>query len=345
MQTLAMMVLLTCSGCNLFGRRSAIPTPITARQKPALPYQISQAELVEHLNTNSDRVHSWMSRDCGLSIRTPVGLPIRLKATIACEEPRNFRLVADGSLMAHADIGSNEDHCWWWMQPGENVIFTVPHSEMDYVRNHPFMKKNMSMPFEPDWLMEVLGVTKLSAENMTMHRDSHPERVNLVSEHHSPDGRMFRRVTVVDLHGGHIVGHRMVDSSNHTIARATLSDFQFKQGAKLPGKIALDWPTMDMSMTFTIRNLSVNGQLQPNLWNAPADKSVTHVSLPDQLRRQEQSGHQFQQMELQPNDRPRDRPLYDQQVQGVSATDDSELPWEDDPPKRRKWFRFPWSKN
>lgn len=344
MGTLALMVLLCNSGCHgIWGGRSPLP-PTTARQKPALPYEIGAAELVEHLHANSDRVHSWIARDCRMSIRMPNGMPVRLGATIACEEPRNFRLVADGSLVVSADIGSNDGQCWWWMQPGENVLFTVPHSEMDYVRNHPLMSKTMSMPFEPDWLMEVLGVTRLSAEGMTIHRDTHPERVNLVSEHNTADGRMFRRVTVVDLHGGHIVAHRMVDSANHTIARAKLSDFQYKQGAKLPGKIEIDWPTMDMSMTFTIRNLAVNGELQGNLWQPPSAKSMTYVSLPDHLRRLEQSGHQFKKMELDPNQRPNDRPLFDGNVQRASGVQDSDLPWEDEAPKRRKWFRFPWRK-
>lgn len=339
----AALAVVSLPGCHFLYRPGAT-TPVTARAKPALPYEITKAELINHLHENADRVRSWISRDCHLAIKTPAGLPVRLKATIACEEPRNFRLVADGHLVVRADIGSNNGFCWWHMQPGENVLYTVPHEQLDYVRNHPLMQQTMSMPFEPDWLMEVLGVTRVASSAMTLHRDTHPEHVNLVSEHHTKDGRMFRRVTVVDLHGGHVIAHRMVDSSNHTIARAKLSDFHLEGGAKLPGRIEVDWPTMDMSMAITVRNLDVNGELGANLWQPPTSKHMNVVSLPEHLRRVEQSGHQFKKMALNP-DRPSDRPLYDENVRTAGATErDTEMLWEDTPAPSRKWFRWPFSR-
>ncbi len=328
-------------GCRSIIGPPAIPH--TARSAPAMPYTISKDELVARLHQNADRVDSWISRDCHMTIKTPQ-MPVRLKATIACEESRNFRLVADGSLVVRADIGSNDDFCWWWMQPGDNVLFTVSHGEMDYVRNHPMMKQAMSMPFEPDWLMEVLGVTRLSTDGIVLHRDPHPERVNLVSEYSTDDGRVYRRVTLVDLHAGNVIGHRIVDSASNTIARAELSDYVFEGGASLPTRIEIDWPALQMSLAITVKNLSVNGELSDRLWEPPPSES--RVNLAQHLRHRQRAPHQFRPIEMRPESRPSERPVYnDGQVMTAGGETEEEMQWEDDPPVSKwRWFRWPFSK-
>lgn len=319
-------------GCTGIGRSMFPQRPVTARTNPQLPYEISQAELIEHLHREADSVRSWYSRDCRMVVRMPNNIPFRLKATIACEEPRNFRLVADGSMIAHADIGSNHDYCWWWLKPGDNVLFTVAHEDMNFVRNHPLMTQAMSMPFEPDWLMQVLGVTRLDTEGMSMHADRHPERRNLVSEFSTEDGRLFRRVTIVDLHAGHVVGHRLVDSANNTVVRAKLLDFGLHGDATLPARIEIDWPDTNMSLTITIRGLRVNGDLPPDLWQPPQDRSLPRIPLAGHLRQMERAQAAMSQNTL----RVQPHGMSDPSVQGMSGSDE-DLPWDDNPP--RPWFR------
>lgn len=329
------------SGCTSFFRRTG-QTPTVARARPVLPYEITHTDLVSHLNQSSDRVRTLMARDCRMVIRMPNGLPVRLKATIACEEPRNFRLKADGSLVVSADVGSNAEHCWWWMQPGENVLFTVNHDELDYVRAHPLMKQTMSMPFEPDWLMEVLGVTRLRSEGIMLLKDVHPERVNLVSEYVTPDRQRFRRITLVDLHAGRVMSHRIVDGSSNTMARASLSEFQNHNGAQIPGRIEVAWPSMEMSLTLTLGDVNVNRELSNSLWQAPTAKTMNVVPLAQHLRRLEQSDHQFKKIYMTP-ERPNERPVYNDGVQSASHMADEDLPWDDEPTKK-SWFRWPFGR-
>ena len=326
------------AGCHFWG---VPPIPDQPRADPAIPYDISQTELIQLLNQNADRVDSWISHECHLAIKTPK-LPVRLKATIGCAEPRNFRLIADGSLVVRADVGSNKDFCWWQMQPGENVLFTVTHNEMDYVRNHPLMKQTMSMPFEPEWLMAVLGVTGLDPNGVVMHHDPHPERVNLVSEHTGSDGKVFRRVTKVDLHAGHIISHRIVDSASNTVARAELSNYVFEGGASLPSRIKIDWPTMEMSLTINVKGMQVNSPLSSTLWQPPPSNRP-RVNLSEHLRRVQTAPHRFKPIEMRPGNRPIHR---DSAVEGVDYTADGEkIVWGEDPPKKKfRWFRWPFSR-
>ncbi len=326
------------TGCNSLWPKVIPDQP---RVDPAIPYDISQAELVQLLNRNADRVESWISHECYMAIKTPK-LPVRLKATIACEEPRNFRLIADGMLV-RADVGSNQDFCWWQMKPGEDVLFTVAHNEMDYVRNHPLMKQAMSMPFEPEWLMEVLGVTGLAPDGVVLHQDPHPERVNLVSEHTGTDGKMFRRVTKVDLHAGRIIGHRIVDSASTTVARAELSNYVFEGGASLPSRIKIEWPTMEMSLTINVKGMQVNTQLPSTLWQPKQHNMTPRVDLPKHLRRLQSAPHRFKPIEMRPSKRPIHQ---DSELQAIDYTADGErIVWGDDPPRKKfRWFRWPFSR-
>ena len=331
-------------GCRSMIRQQS-GVPLEPRAKPVLPYQISQAELLEHLNQNADKTRSWISRSCQIAVTIPQRPTVRLNGTIACEVPRNFRLIADAGMgLISTDVGSNDEYCWFHMQPDrENNLYRVRHDEFDYVRNHPHAQQQMSMPFEPKWLMEVLGVTRIASDGMTMHRDTHPERVNLVSQHDTKDGRMFRRITIVDLHGGNVIGHRIVDSGNNTVVRAELSDFQYEGGAKLPGHIAIDWPAMKMSMAITIRNLTTNSQLQPNLWQPTISRGMNVVDVREQLQRTEQSGHQFRPQVYRSGERPSDRPVYDGNVQ-TAGMQEEDIPWDDEPAQKKKWFRWPFGK-
>ena len=200
----------------------------------------------------------------------------------------------------------------------------------------------MSMPFEPDWLMEVLGVTRANAQGVMMVKDLHPERVNHASEYATPDGQRFRRVTLVDLHSGQIMAHRIMDAANNVMARASLSEYQNHNGAWIPGKIEVAWPSMEMSLTLTLNDVDVNRQLSNSLWQAPTAKSMNIVPLAQHLRRLEKSDHQFQKIYMTP-ERPNDRPVYDGGVQNAGHMSDEDLPWDDEPAKKG-WFRWPFSR-
>ena len=140
-----------------------------------------------------------------------------------------------------------------------------------------------------------------------------------------------------------MIGHRIVDSGNNTVVRAELSDFQYEGGAKLPGHIAIDWPAMKMSMAITIRNLTTNSQLQPNLWQPTISRGMNVVDVREQLQRTEQSGHQFRPQVYRSGERPSDRPVYDGNVQ-TAGMQEEDIPWDDEPAQKKKWFRWPFGK-
>lgn len=233
---------------------------------------ISQAELVHHLNENIRRVRSWKSSDVTIHTPGPGGTPLRLNADIAVESPRNFRLVAKVFMNYEADFGSNSERFWFWMKRSEpKHVFVARHEEIDRVR------RQYRIPFRPDWLMEALGVVPIEDGNITMEpRDPQSGVIRLVSEQISPEGRSMRRTIEVDACRGYILSYSLHDPAGQPIARATLNDYREHPLADattvmLPHRIDLNWPQAGLKMALTIGQLEVNPPPLPErTWEVPA---------------------------------------------------------------------------
>src|SRR5262249_28414051 len=147
-------------------------------------------------------------------------LPVRLGGQIAVDRPRNFRLTAGILGMdQEADFGSNADWFWFWVKRasvnGEpSYVYQAKHED---VKNS---KKIFQIPFQPDWLMEALGVVPLDATSMTLTPDQNGQVVNLISERLSPSGQIVKKVIRVDLKRGVVLSHSLHDVHGALIAKA-----------------------------------------------------------------------------------------------------------------------------
>lgn len=237
-----------------------------APQPPCqLSPDVSQDELVDHLNRNVTQLIAWRSTNVDIQAH---GVPVRLSAILAVESPRNFRLVAKTISGNEADFGSNTERFWFWMRRSEpKHVFTALHDEWDAVG------ANVPIPFQPDWLMEVLGVIPIDATQVTLERNPNdPKTVSLVSQRQTPDGRRVRRVMRIETCYGHIVAHELYDEAGTLIGRADLSDYQTDPDTKaeLPHKIHLEWPQAQLDMTLHIGSIEVNPTNLPDrMWQMP----------------------------------------------------------------------------
>lgn len=230
-----------------------------------LPRDITRTELVALLNQRTSQLIAWRSTDVKINSRD---IPVSLSASVSVESPRNFRLQARSLTGEEADFGSNQDRFWFWMKRSpQPYVFFARHEDM------PLIGSRLPLPFQPDWLMEVLGVIPLDGSAMTLQRSSEsPEVIRLVSERTSPAGRPVRRVIEVETCYGHIVAHELYDRSGQLIARASLSDYRTDEetGLPLPHHIALEWPQAQLDMTLRIGTIEVNPPSIPaQVWRLP----------------------------------------------------------------------------
>ncbi len=225
-------------------------------------------DIVDHLNQNITKLYSWRSTNVMIHPRAKGTLPVRLSAVIAVESPRNFRIMANSLAGSEVDFGSNAERLWFWNRRGEpQRILTASHEQIGNVQ------QRLNIPFQPDWLMEALGVIPIDGSRLVMQKQTTDGRIaRLLSDHVSPQGQRVQKIIVVDTCHGLILEHVVYSASGQMIAKATFGDHQRDSvtGVILPRQISLNWPQAEMSLLIKLGNVEVNPPTMPTqTWQLP----------------------------------------------------------------------------
>lgn len=247
---------------NISGWAFTFPLARNQQFGPALPADAPKSEIVQRVNDNISKVSSWRSDNVRISSRMPM-MRIKIDAKIAVESPKNFRLMANSIRGDEADFGCNHELFWFWSRDSEpKCVFYARHDQM------AGSEQLRQLPFQPDWLMEVLGVVPLNEEELTLQVESSSRHeASLISERLLPSGQAVKRVILVDTQYGRVLQHSLYDDSGRLIAKAKLSrhDRDPASGAILPRVIDIEWPQANnLSMTMEIGKLAVNPSSVPS---------------------------------------------------------------------------------
>jgi hypothetical protein len=228
--------------------------------------EMTPHELVRHLNDRgASKLHSWQANS--VKVSSP-SMPISPTASLAVEAPRNFRMTAHVLAgIDEVDLGSNQERFWFWTkQTNRPCILTARHEQT------AIAQQKLSIPFQPEWIIEALGVIPLDEQDVQLERLPQQPRGRklgrLISKRVSSQGEPVKKVTTVDLCHGIILEHALYDSRGQIIARAGLSEHHFETatGAVVPNRIDLEWPQMKMSMTLSLGRIQVNPQISPQMF-------------------------------------------------------------------------------
>ena len=139
--------LLFIAGCaSLRGNR-------TAETPPQVKASATVEQFVTHWNANSSKIDSLRCLSVDISGRAE-GQPITLNAKLAYQQPDRFRLLGNFAGKSEVDLGANENEIWFWIARAEPpAVYYCNRQDLDRVR--------FTTPFEPDWIVEVLGVKRL----------------------------------------------------------------------------------------------------------------------------------------------------------------------------------------
>ena len=186
---------------------------------------------------------------------TFTGMPAMLPATLAVQSPSSLRLRISNPLSGgdEADLGSNSDRFWFWAKDGGSRLFTAKHEHSHLVA------KQLQIPFEPDWVIDVLGVRTVDAAVVERRPTHDPDVVELAEPYRLPNGLAAERVARVDLREGRIIGHEL-RQRGRMIAEARITSWNDckKTGLKTPGTIRLKWPEKEMAMTLYVSRSEAN---------------------------------------------------------------------------------------
>ena len=259
------------TGCQLMKRRMKMGSWLKPPAPNVLRADITLPEVVDYLNANSTRIRSWKSDDVRLTVNPPgAAIPaIRLSSIIAVEAPRSFRLRAHNAF-AEADLGSNQEALWFFVRPSpEESITMAKHTDI------PMIQRYANLPFDPDWLMEVLGVVPFDHTKMSIHHyGKKREYCALSYVQTGPDGKRYYRIVRVSKALGQIIEHRLVDDGGNLIAKAEVSDHRPIQGVVLPHQFRFEWPQTKNKMSLKIAEIEINKEMEPEMWTMPGNMPV-----------------------------------------------------------------------
>ncbi len=239
--------LITSCGAGCPGMLDSYVIPARDRALPAHP---TLENVMRVVNENSARVHSFYASDATLRVS---GSPA-LRATIAVERPRSFRLQANLFHAAAADLGSNDELFWFWFPQQQPEVFFCRHNEYFASR-----ARNL-IPVEPAWLIEALGLPSFPGD--VPHEGPlavGQGRLQVTSRIPTPDGTLVKQ-TLVDESRGWVLAQHLYDSGGDRLATvlATRHTRDAASGAVLPGRVEIEWPRTRTNMAIDLRKVQVN---------------------------------------------------------------------------------------
>jgi len=243
---LFLVTLLLAAGCNNskwgFLRKSQ-ETP------PAYGNNPSAQDLVAYMNDNAQQLQSLqclqVDMDCKYRLQQ-----FHVTGRMVCEKPRNFRLVAEALHKTEADIGSNRDEFWFWIQRNDPPYLV--HCSYQALGQGGV---RLPFPVQPEWVIEALGMAEYPVDGnyqpVVPTKDHHLELIrNGVSQ-----GRRVQKVTVFDNRPGarvRVRAHLLRDERGQKICAAYIQDVEVINGVVVPRKVDLDYPAERLTMRFKL---------------------------------------------------------------------------------------------
>jgi len=269
--------MLATSGCQLGrfwlrGHQQDLP-PEAFVDRPALQ------DVIYVVNANSDRVQQLQTESASLRVE---GAPA-LRANLAFERPRNFRLRAELFQFTgrELDVGSNQDVFWFWVRRDEHpAVYFARH---DQFRTSPARDL---IPIEPERLIESLGLVHLDPkgrhEGPITRADNRLEIRSLIP---SEQGDLTR-VLLIDAKYGWVVEQQLFDPRGQLLVWAKADKYRFypADGVSLPHHIDVQVvPGQPAQMAFA---LDVSGYLinrlygeSARLWTVPQIEGAPMVDI------------------------------------------------------------------
>jgi hypothetical protein len=210
-------------------------------------------------------------------------MPVAADGTVIVEAPQSFRLRVSHPIGGgdELDVGSNPRQFWIWQKDMDSLL-TARHEDMSLALQH------FRIPFQPDWIMEVMGVVPIDAANYQL-QPAGSRNVELVATTKSPTGEPCKKVIRVDMRNRLVTAHELWSADGKAIATAEFSDHQPDPGTKsmLPRKIRINWPEADLDLRITLRHVEVNPPYLPEMvWQVPQKNGCRLVDMGDYARAQ-----------------------------------------------------------
>ena len=240
-----------------------------------LPPGAGLEQVIAAVNRNNSQIQSLFSNSAFLS---GPGYPT-LRAHIAYQRQRNFRLKADG-FGPEVDLGSNDQLFWFWIKRNQPpAVYFCRHDQ------YPTSQARRMIPVDPDWLIEALGTLEL--DPALPHQGPYPvpgkaNWIQIRTLRETPEGPNMK-VTTIDAVSAWVMEQQIWDAQGQLRARSVAENYRRDPRTNLyvPTAVRVECPAANFSMRVDLGAVQVN-QPQGNpgeLWAMPSYPGYPLVDL------------------------------------------------------------------
>ena len=239
-----------------------------------LPPSPTLEQVIEVVNRNNSQIHSFSTNQASIS---GPGFP-SLGASVAFERSRRFRLRAGTGLTGtELDLGSNDALFWFWLRRNEpQAVYYCRH---DQFASSP---ARQTMPFEPGWLIEALGVVELDPGLPHQLSTLPNDRLRIDTIQNTPEGPVTK-IMILDGSQGWILEQHVFDAQHRLLASSVAGQHRRDplSGLVMPKVVSVNCPAAQFSMRINLGNVEINRLPDDSakLWSMPSYPGAALVDL------------------------------------------------------------------
>lgn len=258
-----MAMALGLAGCRAVGTGS-----LSLHPRPGLSQaSFDLEEFVAEHNRNADEIQS-LRAEPSIVASMEKHRPVHVDGKMALVRPRNFDLELSYFGQKRGDIGSNEDEFWYWISSKDQpYIYWCRYNELE--------RSDLPVTFQPDWIIEALGLKPISPEDAAAIRERNGIKPGTTVLSFPPvrnQGEPYLREMVVSNNDRRIQTLRIFSEKPRVlIAEAIPASYEAystnaaapeRSKCYLPQRLKLDWKREQLVLDVTLKDVRVN-QLDP----------------------------------------------------------------------------------
>ncbi|MGL4464111.1 MAG: hypothetical protein ACRDD1_08985 [Planctomycetia bacterium] len=232
-------------------------TSLRMHQQPqaaVAPPKVAEGDAVERFvtswNANAAKIQSVKCDHVDVEGDSE-GQIVTLNAKLAFQQPADFRLLGRFAGKSEIDLGSNSEEIWFW-------IARAKPPAVYFCKREDLPRVKLAIPFQPDWIVEVLGVAPIDAADYTPDQ-ANDKLLSLKTVQTSPGGRKVVKRLVVDRATNRIRYFELFDENRTKLAIAQVEEYYEDAATRtfMPRRIKIRWEETKTELTLSMRRSDI----------------------------------------------------------------------------------------
>jgi len=256
-------------------------------------------EFVSYLNRQSGFIQTVRYDDVGLKATIPgqPWVPALRSGLMVAQKPKNFRMQSGFALGGdQLDIGSNAQEFWMYVKQPKPTYLFCTHADF------PKVQDDLPVPFEPDWIMQALGMATYDPKKLYEVEISEKDRAYYLKwEDTNAAGQKVMKVT--EFAGENAEGtqpqvrkHMILAQTKTGLQRNLVAEIHKvavldagidsvtgqRTTVQVPTEVTLEWPQQKVKLALTLGKPKLNSHEEVALFSKPAKiDNASPVNLAD----------------------------------------------------------------